>query len=244
MKGLVTLVVLVAIAAAVFAMGSMRRESDDKPLLNVADEVALTVIVAKPEREDIIRLVQAPGEVEPVLEVDISSEIFAKIEEMPIEEGDLVAKGQLLCRLNDDNLLADLESSEARIAQLEAAITLAEADAEKADRDCNRQKRLSEKNATSDLEVMDYLTVWKKANATLKMREFELVQAQAMRKRLTEDLNRTVIESPINGVISRLQAKQGEVVITGTMSSINTEACRNTWIRLAVLFRNRVAVKM
>ncbi len=222
MKGLLTLLLLIAVGAGVFALGSLRRESDNKPLLHVAEEVALTVDVAKPSKEKIIRLVQAPGDVEPVLEVEISSEIVSKIEEMPVEEGDLVKKGDLLCRLDDDKLRAELESARARIAQLGAAIRQAEADYEKADRDCERQKRLAEANATSELEVMDYLTTWKKARAVVEMRGHELIQAEAMEKRLQEDLKRTVIQSPIDGVIAKLNAKRGEVVVTGTMNNPGT----------------------
>ena len=87
MKAFLTLLTLAVISAAVFALGSFRQGTGDKPILHVANEVALTVNVARPEKGEIIRLVQAPGDVEPVLEVDIRSEIMAKIEEMPITEG-------------------------------------------------------------------------------------------------------------------------------------------------------------
>ena len=96
MKGILTLLLLVAVSAGVFALGSLRKESDGKPLLHVAKEVALTVHVSKPEQGEIIRLVEAPGDVEAVLEVEISSELVSKITHMPIEEGDSVRKGDLL----------------------------------------------------------------------------------------------------------------------------------------------------
>lgn len=222
MRTFLTLLLLAAICVGVFALGNLRRESDGKPMLNVAEDVALTVDTAKPERGRIIRLVQAPGDVEPVLEVEISSEIVAKIEEMPVEEGDLVKKGDLLCRLDDNNLLAEVESAEARIAQLKATIRQAEADLEKAERDFERQKDLSESDATSRTEMQDYLTALKKARALRDIREQELKQAQAMLKRMHEDLKRTIIDSPIDGIVAKLNAKQGEVVITGTMNNPGT----------------------
>ncbi len=222
MKGLLTLLVLIVISGAVFTLGRTRGGEDDKPLLHVADEVALSVNIAKPERTEIIRLVQAPGDVEAVLEVDISSEVVAKIEEMPVEEGDGVRKGDLLCRLNDDDLRAAIESAKARIAGLQAAIRAAEADVEKSDRDVARQTQLSELEATNSQEMADYLTTHKKLHATLEMRQNELIDAQAQLVRLQEDLKRTVIESPIDGIISTLNAKQGEVVITGTMNNPGT----------------------
>lgn len=213
---------LAAVCAGVFYLGGVKRESDDKPLLHVAEEVALRVRTAEPSRGDLVRLAQAPGDVEAVLDVDISSEIVSKIEEMPVEEGDIVKSGDLLCRLDDRQLLADLESAKARVASLQAAIVQASADLEKAERDCKRQARLSESNATSQIEMADYQTVLKKSRALVSMREHELAQAEAMLTRIQEDLRRTVITSPIDGIISKRNAKPGEVVITGTMNNPGT----------------------
>jgi len=222
MKGLLTVAVLAGISAGVFALGTFRRESNDKPLLHIAEELAINVQVAQPEQKEVIRLVQAPGDVEAVLEVDISSEIVSKIEEMPIEEGDSVSKGDLVCRLNDERLRAQVESGEARVGSLKAAVALAEADYEKADRDLKRRVRWSENNVASVQEMLDYQTALKRASAVLEMRKQELTEVEAALKRANEDLKRTVITSPIDGVISRLNAKQGEVVITGTMNNPGT----------------------
>ena len=222
MRGWLTLLFLAIVCAGVFTLGSLRRDSDGKPALHIAEEVALTVDVAAPEKGEIIRLVQAPGDVEAVLEVEISSEIVSKIIEMPVEEGDPVKAGDLLCRLDDKNLLADVESGEARVAQLGASIRQAEADVEKADRDVARQAALSESHATSDIELRDTVTRRKKFRAVLEMRQHELSQSEAFLKRAREDLKKTVITSPIDGVISKLNAKQGEVVVTGTMNNAGT----------------------
>lgn len=222
MKALLTLLVLVVISAGVFALGTMTKKEGDKSLLHVAAEVPLTVTVAQPAKEEIVRLVQAPGDVEAVLEVEIRSEIVAKIEEMPVVEGDAVKKGDLLCRLDDKNLRADIESAQARIAQLKSAIVGGDAEVEKADRDFARQVSLFESKATSDSELRDYKTVRDKARANLQMRQHELAQAEAMHKRIQEDLQKTIIRSPLDGVISRLQAKQGEVVVMGTMNNPGT----------------------
>jgi HlyD family secretion protein len=222
MKALLTLLFLAAVSAGVFALGSFRKNAGDKPMLHVAEEVALTVNVAKPEKGEIIRLVQAPGDVEPVLEVDIRSEIVAKIEQMPVEEGDLVAKGDLLCQLDDKQLLAEIESGEARIAQLKASIVNSDTDLEKCERDLIRQVSLSESEATSDLELRDYKTLRDKARSMREMRHYELAEAEAGLKRIRENLAKTIIRSPIDGVISKRVAKPGEVVITGTMNNPGT----------------------
>ena len=222
MKKLATLLILLAIAGGVFALGSLRRGSDDKPILNVADDVPLTVAIAQPKRQEIVQIVQAPGDVEAVLEVEIRSEIVAKIDEMPVKEGDIVKKGDLLCRLNDSNLKAEVQSGLARVARLKASIVDAEAEADRADRDYRRQLQLTEIDATSDQERLNYSTNFKKAKAMLEMRAQELAEADAMLTRVKEDLKKTVIVAPIGGIISKLSAKEGEVVVTGTMNNPGT----------------------
>jgi len=222
MKALLPVGLLVAIGVGVFALGGLKPDGSGKSLLHVAEEVGLPVQAATPARGEIIRLVQAPGDVEAVLEVEVSSEIVAKIEEMPVEEGDAVTKGDLLCRLDDRYLQADVESAQARIAQLKASILQAKVDLDKTERDLRRQRRLNERNATSDVEFRDYKTLRDKAAAVHEMRVQELAQAQAALKRIREDLEKTVIRAPIAGVISKLSAKQGEVVVTGTMNNPGT----------------------
>lgn len=222
MKAVLPLVALAGISVVVFALGSLKVGSDDKSLLHVADEVPLTVSVDKPEQRRIVKIVQAPGDVEAVLEVGISSEIVAKIEEMPVEEGDAVKRGDLLCRLNDKDFRAAVESGEATVAKLGAAVLQAEAEHEQAERDCQRQARLSEVDATSEVELSNYVTARKRAAAILEMRKQELVEAEAHLRRIREDLKRTIITSPIDGTIAKLTVKEGEVVVTGTMNNPGT----------------------
>lgn len=222
MRGLLSLLVLAVIVGGIFFVGSFRPADADESLLKVAEEVALTVHIDRPARGSITQLVQCPGDVEAVREVEISSEIVSKIVEMPVEEGDRVEKGDLLARLDDKDILADIESADARIAALKATIDQAQADFEKAHRDVQRQTRLSEADATSELELRDYVTIKTKAEALLEIRRQELAQAQAGLKRIQEELARTIITSPIDGVIAKLNAKEGEVVVTGTMNNPGT----------------------
>ncbi|MEK6643264.1 MAG: efflux RND transporter periplasmic adaptor subunit [Planctomycetota bacterium] len=222
MRRFATLLILMVVVAAIFALGNFRRGADDKPILHVADDVPLTVSIAQPARQEITQIVQAPGDVEAVLEVEVRSEIVAKIDEMPVKEGDIVKKSDLLCRLNDSNLRAEVQSGLARVARLKAAIVDAEAETEKSDRDYRRQLQLTEVDATSDKERQDYSTTFKKARAMLEMRTQELAESEAILTRLKEDLKKTVIIAPIGGIISKLSVKEGEIVVTGTMNNPGT----------------------
>lgn len=222
MKTVLGIVVLVGVVTGLYFLNDITRTEDGSSILKVAGELPVTVKVAKPEQRDIVRTVQAPGEVEALSEVDISAEVVAKILEMPVEEGDTVKQGDLLCRLDDADYRARLTSAEANVAKLKATITQAEADLGKAERDYRRQVRLAESDATSAMELADYRTTLIRTRALVEVRRQELTGAEAMLQSAREDLEKTVITSPIDGVVSQLFAKQGEVVITGTMNNPGT----------------------
>ena len=135
MKTIIGIVVLVGMMVGVYMLNDLTRGPDRKSVLNVAGKPELIAEFATPETRVIVRVVQAPGEIEPFSEVDISAEVVGKILEMPVEEGDTVKAGDLLCRLDDALYRSRVVSAQANIAKLEATITQANAELEKAERD-------------------------------------------------------------------------------------------------------------
>ncbi len=222
MKTIIGIVILGGIVTGVYVLNSFARTEDGKSLLNVANEPEVLVETAHPEQCDIVRTVQAPGGVEAFAEVDISSELVSKIDEMPVEEGDEVHEGDLLCRLDDADYRARVLSSEANVARLRASIVQADAELEKAQLDYDQEKRLLEVGGTSADTVSQYRTILTGAGAGVEMRRQELVAAEAALKSAQEELAKTVITAPIGGVVSQRFAKQGEVVVTGTMNNPGT----------------------
>ena len=222
MKKILLLMAGAVLVAGVFGLNRIRTGDSGQSLLHVAAADALPVAVIEPAQGTIVRTVQAPGVIEAVLEVEVRSEIPAKIEEMPVEEGDTVQSGQLLCRLNDDEFRAMVESGEAVVARLRATIRQAEADLAQCRFDCNRREQLAQQDAASDIELTEYRTKLIKAQATVEVRQHELAESQAMLRRAHENLKKTIITSPIDGVVSQVFAEPGEVVVTGTMNNPGT----------------------
>jgi len=222
MKTVIGLAILGAAVAGIVALNGAVRGPEGKSVLHVAGEPEISVETIKPQQRDIIRTVQAPGAVEPISEVEIRAEVVAKILEMPVEEGSVVRKGDLLCRLDDADYRARVRSAEANVGRLKASSVQVQADLEKAERDFQRQMQLSEADATSDLELADYRTILIRAGAMVDMRKHEMAEAEAALQSAQEDLAKTVLEAPIDGIVSQLFAKQGEVVVTGTMNNPGT----------------------
>ena len=72
-----------------------------------------SVIVVHPRRGPAVQAVYATGTVEPTVMVPISAHSTARLVELDVDEGQRVAKGQVLARLEDDDLRRAVEVTEA-----------------------------------------------------------------------------------------------------------------------------------
>lgn len=72
------------------------------------------------ERVDIIETVAATGKIQPEIEVMLSSEVSGEIIELPVREGQLVERGDLLVRINPDIYQSSLKRSEAGLQNMRA----------------------------------------------------------------------------------------------------------------------------
>jgi len=78
--------------------------------------------LAKVERQDLARSVVATGKIEPVRQVEIKSKASGIIQYLPVNFGDDVSKGQIICELDKNDLLPKLNEQKAALAVDEAQI--------------------------------------------------------------------------------------------------------------------------
>src|SRR5579884_2159002 len=114
---------MIVLGAAVFAVHSINA----KPAKIDAEKLA------KVERIDLARSVVATGKIEPVTKVEIKSKASGIIQNLPVNVGDIVHKGQLICKLDENNVLP-------QVRQFQAALSLAEANLKSALADYERYK--------------------------------------------------------------------------------------------------------
>jgi HlyD family secretion protein len=238
---LLLLATLVPIIAANF-----QHDADYFPFKwKLSREVPLEVKLAPVARADITPTVEAPGKVEADVEVKISAQVMGRITNLPVKEGDRVKEGDLVVQLDKVQYEADVHSAESRIQRLLSSIGLSETDLAKSRRDLDRHRRLVSERAVSRSEYDDMQTLFQKDQSKLAMVRSELVEAQAMLVRAREDLLRTTILSPLTGIVSQLMAKEGEVVVLGTMNNAGTVILSisdpNTMVVRARIDENSVA---
>src|ERR1700744_1572500 len=80
------------------------------------------VATEKAAARDIIETVTASGKIKPRLEVKITAEVSGEIVELPVKEGDVVKKGQLLCKIRPDILKSGYDRSVASYNAQKAAV--------------------------------------------------------------------------------------------------------------------------
>jgi membrane fusion protein (multidrug efflux system) len=144
--------------------------------------MAVDVMLVKAQKLD--NKIQSTGTIMANEEVELRSEISGKISQIFFKEGDRVKRGQVLVRINDDELQAQLK-------RLEYNLQLNK------DREY-RQKRLLEKEAVSQQEYDIALNEVNTINA-------ELQQLKAV-------IARYAIRAPFNGVIGLRYVSEGSYV--------------------------------
>lgn len=149
-------------------------------------------------------------------EVMLSSEVIGKVSNLFIEEGDSVSTGQLLLQVDDTNFLAGLEQSEAAERLTSIDIERQEVRIENLTRQFERSKSLHERKMIGDDEFDSVKNQLDLALIDLKSARERLAQAQAQLDQVNDNLSKTKIVSPIDGVITSLDIKVGETAIASS----------------------------
>jgi len=194
------------------------------------------VAVEKVERRTIIETVAASGKIQPETEVIISSDVSGEIIEMPVQEGDRVKAGDLLLKINPDlvesalsRAEAALNTTKANLAGSKARLAQSESQFQNSKASFERSKQLHESKVISQAEFDQAKANYEVASADVEASKesvragmFNVRSSEATLKEATENLGRTSIYSPMDGVITKLNKEKGERVV-GTAQMAGTE---------------------
>jgi len=179
----------------------------------------------KIELIQIVEKVSATGKIQPEIEVKLSSEVSGEIIELPIVEGQMVEKGDLLVRINPDLYQSSLQRSRAGLQNVKANYAQAEASLREAKSNYDRNKILFEKGIISKSEWDRIVAAYEVAEASKNAAYYGMQSAAATVTEATDNLARTTIYSPMRGTISKLDVELGERVV-GTQQMAGTEILR------------------
>ncbi len=233
--------IVAAVVSIALAGTAMFRRGPARVPINVAP-------VARAAR--FVSTVSASGEIVAVRYADIGSSVMGKIVSLPVAEGERVRAGQVLARIDAVPAESDMASARAQVLALEADaraaseqvrsaaadIAAAEARAADADQQLERKRSL---NAAGILPQNDFETARAAADAARAQLNAaraaadraqhaesaaarRVAQARAQQVRAGDVLAKTSIESPIDGVVTRLRVREGEMVVVGIQNQPGT----------------------
>lgn len=197
------------------------------------------VTVEKAAEREVIETVTASGKIQPETEVKLSSEVSGEVVELHVKEGDVVKKGQLLCKVRPDVLksgfdraVASFSSQKAGVASAAQLLKQTEANFVNAEATYKRNVELFGKKVISasefDAAKAAYLTAktnLQKSKEDLTSAKFMLEQNGANVQEASANLAKATIYAPVDGVISKLSVEKGDRIL-GTAQMAGTEIMR------------------
>lgn len=186
---------------------------------------AKEIEIAKVVPMTIVETVSATGKIQPEIEVKIASMVSGEIIDLPIKEGQVVKKGDLLVKINPDLYLSSLNRTVAGLSGSKAGLTQSEAQFKEAKSSYERNKVLFEKGIISKSDWDKSVSTFEVAKATRQSAYYNVQSASASVNEAKDNLGRTSIYAPADGTISVLNVELGERVL-GTQQMAGTELMR------------------
>ena len=206
-----------AVVLLLFVVMAMRgKGKGDKPIPITTD---------KAFRTNITQVVTATGKIQPEVEVKIAPEVSGEIIEIPVKEGQMVRRGQMLLRIKPDSYRAQVESQQAALNGARAASVRNQAELKQAETEYRRFQKLYDDGLTSSSARDTAKTAYDSAKAALEGARYQIQQAEGGLRQISEALSKTVIYSPADGTVSSLTSRVGERVV-GTIQFAGTEVMR------------------
>ena len=207
-KFIIAAVVVVALAGIVFA--SIRAGGGEKGVKVYAEPVAA---------RDVSQVVKASGELQPRIQVNISAHVIGKIDKLYVEEGDSIRRGQPFLRLEQEAFIAQRDQLAAQLASARTNVRQAEISLADARLKLERARRLQTEGIASREQLEAAQLAENSALLRLEEARQAVQQMQAGLVKVQDDLTKTTVYAPLTGRVIALNAKEGEVVVSGTMNN-------------------------
>jgi membrane fusion protein, macrolide-specific efflux system len=191
---------LLIVAAALAAAGMYAGTRPEEKV--IPKDAALRVTV---KRHDLTVEVIDTGKVEPQEQIEVKSKVAGQVLEVPIDEGALVKKGQLLLELDPIDYQRDVARAQAEVSQAKIALEYAQLNHD-------RKKRGLQDRGVAQIDV-DF------AANEVKAKSVAVEGAQIALETARDRLRYTRVVSPIDGTVLELGIEKGEVVTPGVQQT-------------------------
>ena len=169
-----------------------------------ADSVAYQTIPAT--KGDITQSVTATGTINPVVNIQVGSQISGIIQKLFVDYNSPVKAGQIVAQIDPATYKAAVMQAEGDLASAKAALELAQVNA-------RRNEELRKTNATSQANVDQTVATLHQAEASVRIKEGALERASV-------DLERCTIASPIDGIVISSSISVGQTVAASLQAPV------------------------
>ncbi|MBS7808656.1 efflux RND transporter periplasmic adaptor subunit [Variovorax sp. PCZ-1] len=198
----IILIAIGAISLPAIGLFSSKTQAQNAPAAAPAAKAALSVSSISPSSGALAIKLSANGSVAAWQEASIGAEVNGlKLNDVRVNVGDVVRKGQVLATFSAETVQADLLQAQATLAEAEASAAAASADAQRA-------ATLKDTGALSAQQIAQFNTAEATAKARVQAAKAMLAAAQVRR-------NNAQLTAPDNGIISARNATVGSVVGAG-----------------------------
>jgi HlyD family secretion protein len=164
-------------------------------------------------RRDLTSVVSASGEVKPKRYVNISANVSGRITHLYIKEGDRVREGQVLARIDSTRFAADTRQAEAAVKAARADLIRAQADVQASRLAFERTQLMHGDQLVSDQALDQARAEFEMRAANVTSLRERIAQVEAALESSADNLEKTSVPAPMDGVVTSLIKEEGEVVI-------------------------------
>ncbi len=201
------LILLVAIVPVVYAVNSVFLTESDVTENTKKESYHVSY-------SDIDRLITTTGVLKPNEQVSVGAQVNGRLNKLHVKEGDVVKKGQLLAEIDPTLAQNDVDSAKSELDNALVQKKITSLSLKQSKRDYNRQKKMSEDDATtlSDLETAK--TKYESDKEQLDINEIQIAQARVKLNTALANLEYTRITSPIDGVVLGILTQEGQTIVS------------------------------
>jgi HlyD family secretion protein len=167
---------------------------------------------AKLERGTITQSVSATGTVNPVITVQVGSQVSGIVQSLYADFNSVVKAGQLVARIDPAPFQAKVTEMEASLQNARGSLARARAEHAQRRLDLDRAAALFEQNLNARADLDNAKTAHDTALAGIQIAEAQVKQAQALVEKAKLDLQYTRIHSPVNGIVISRNVDVGQTV--------------------------------
>lgn len=162
-------------------------------------------------KDAISEIVTASGRVQPKTKVDITSEVSAEIVQLFVKEGDYVTKGTPLLQLDTIQYKSDANQAKYSLDEIKARAAAAKSQLDKDKKEYERQQSLFAKGLSSETLLTDATFSYENSKANYDAYVAQVKSVDAQLNKSLDNLSKTTIKAPMDGVIIYMSAEAGEI---------------------------------